>query len=210
MVTAHPASGYQVDSWGDDCSGGGTYCRLTMDMPYTASVTFEVRPPPPPDPDPEPTVTIFNLVAGYQEIVWPGDTVAVATAVRGRPIEAVWHYDAADAVWYVYVPGAPDFVNSLADLETGLTYGIRASEAFTWRVTDASASARSGNTADDGVSGSVSGSGWSATVVCDSGRSPIRLAVAPTEAEAASAAQWLIAHAQGCGGAGTYTLSFRS
>ena len=40
-VTADPDAGYQVDAWGDDCSGDGSSCTLTMDANKTASVTFE-------------------------------------------------------------------------------------------------------------------------------------------------------------------------
>ena len=52
-----------------------------------------------------------------------------------------------------------------------------------------------------------SDSGWRATVTCESGPGPIRLGVAPTEAQAIAAARWFIDSSQGCGGSGTYTVS---
>ncbi|MXW23474.1 MAG: hypothetical protein F4Z96_02150 [Chloroflexi bacterium] len=41
-VTATPATGYRVASWGGDCSGDELTCELTMDADKTASVTFEL------------------------------------------------------------------------------------------------------------------------------------------------------------------------
>ena len=40
-VTATPAAGWQIASWGGDCSGMATTCALTMSADRTASVTFE-------------------------------------------------------------------------------------------------------------------------------------------------------------------------
>ena len=207
LVTANANSGYRVAAWTGDCSGTATSCTLTMDMPRTAGVTFEVRPPPPPPV----TVTTINLVAGLNEgIEWPGDRVLIKTTVEGLPIAAFYRWIEAEQTYYVHIVGAPDFVNmNLQYLDTGFIYTINASEAFAWRVTDAAASASSGSTSEGASAPLVSDSGWTATVTCDSGFGPILLPVASTEAEAASAASWLIDHAQGCGGEGTYTLFFR-
>ena len=62
----------------------------------------------------------------------------------------VGYYDTAEARWHVYIRGAPDVVNSLTHLYTGLTYLIRVDEAFRWRVT-AAASPASSRDPSDGI-----------------------------------------------------------
>lgn len=166
-------------------------------------------PIPPPPPPPVVVVTIHIPAGELINIVWPGATVRVATAARPLPVGlAIWGYDGDAEEWVVYITGAPSFVNTNFLLRTGESYSIRSQleEDYDWRVIAASArSARSA--AEPAPAGPTSDSGWTATVTCDSGLSPIRLGVAPTETEAISAAQWFIDSPLGCGGAGTYTVS---
>ena len=160
------------------------------------------------DSDPA-TVTVNLTVMGtgrFNVVIWPGATAAIETATRGVPLDSVWYYDAGDREWYIYIPGAPPVVNSLAQLATGRHYFIRVTAAHTWRV---SAATTSGRAEDSTAAAPPRESGWTARVTCDSGRSPVRLGIAATEAEAISAANWFINSPHGCGGAGTYTVSFR-
>ena len=176
--------------------------------PSTLSSAVYLPVPPPP---PVVVVTIHIPAGELINIVWPGATVRVATAARPLPVGlAIWWYDDDAEDWVVYITGAPDFVNTNFLLRTGESYSIRSQLEvdYQWRIV--AAYARSSSSAAEGASAEpASDSGWTALVTCDSGLSPVRLGLAPTEAEAISAAQWFINSPLGCGGAGTYTVSYR-
>ena len=158
-----------------------------------------------------PTVVTIHIPAGELiNIIWPGATVRVATAAASLPDLTIWWYDPDAEEWVFFRPGAPDFANTNFLLRTGGSYSIRSQLEvdYEWRVVAASAGASS-TAPEDAPAEPASDAGWSALVTCDSGFSPVRLGVAPTEAEAISAAQWFIESPSGCGGAGTYTVSYR-
>ena len=157
--------------------------------PSTVSVDLSVRPD-------------WNFTI----VIWPAPTTTdIAAAIGDVPFHALWYYRAADDDWDIYIPGAPPFVNSLSQLTRGLHYYVRVTATDTWVIsTTAGASREAG---DDTAAPVLSDSGWRATVTCESGPGPIRLGVAPTEAQAIAAATWFIDSSQGCGGSGTYTVS---
>ncbi len=173
---------------------------------YTATQTWTWNA----DQDIRPNQVTIRLAVrdwNYTVVIWPVATAAVETVTQGVPLHAIWYYRAADDEWDVYIQGAPDFVNSLDELVRGRHYYTRVTAAHAWVISTAAAA--SSRTADDTDGTATSASGWSALVTCDAGPGSVRLATAPTEAKAISAAQWFISSAQGCGGAGTYTVSSR-
>ena len=218
-VTATPHTGYQIASWGGACTATGTddtTCELIMDAAKTASVTFTADAPPtptaPPRPPPRPDPYVWiQLVTGVNTVVWPGATILTATITEDIPISIIWYWDAdagetGEWISYVTNPDAPAATKRLKMLRTGETYVIRATEDYAWRVRRP-ASSRSARAQ---VAETPSEPGWTATVTCASGFGPIRLRAAPTEAEAITAANWIIDHPHGCAGSGIYTISDES
>ena len=168
-----------------------------------ATATPTARPQPPP-----PQYVTIQLVDGVTRAVWPGATVSVAAAVRGVPIATVWYWVAETDTWLVYAtdPTVPPYLITLTTLHTGRIYDFSATEAYSWRIRVPSTSAR----AQAAPTSTPAEPGWTATVTCASGFGPIRLGAAPTEAEAITAANWIIDHPHGCAGSGIYIISDES
>lgn len=78
----------------------------------------------------------IDLVAGLQDIVYPGETMAVANAVASiaNTLIAVWYYDEVQAKWLAYSPTAPNWANDLTVMTKGETYSINMTEATVWIV----------------------------------------------------------------------------
>ena len=157
-----------------------------------------------------PYVTI-HLRVGVNTVVWPGATILTATITEDIPISIIWYWDAdagetGEWISYVTNPDAPAATKRLKMLHTGRTYVVRATENYAWQVRRP-ASSRSARAQ---VAETPSEPGWTATVTCASGFGPIRLGAAPTEAEAITAANWIIDHPHGCAGSGIYTISDES
>ena len=78
----------------------------------------------------------FDLVAGLQDIVYPGETMAVASAVASiaSTLIAVWYWDEEVGRWLAYSPTAPDWANDLTVMTKGETYSINMTEATVWVV----------------------------------------------------------------------------
>ena len=162
------------------------------------------------DQDISPSTVSVDLAVrpdwNYTIVIWPVATAAIATVVSEEfPLQAIYYYDPIDDVWDTYIHGAPSFVNSLSRLTRGRHYYVRVTATHTWVIRIAAGATREAG--DDTAAPVPSDSGWRATVTCESGPGPIRLGVAPTEAQAIAAARWFIDSSQGCGGSGTYTVS---
>ena len=180
-------------------------------VPSAASSRVSATPTAPPQPlPPDPYVTI-HLRVGVNTVVWPGATILTATITEDIPISIIWYWDAdagetGEWISYVTNPDAPEATKRLKMLHTGRTYVVRATENYAWQVRRP-ASSRSARAQ---VAETPSEPGWTATVTCASGFGPIRLGAAPTEAEAITAANWIIDHPHGCAGSGIYTISDES
>jgi uncharacterized protein YkwD len=77
----------------------------------------------------------FEVRAGANLVAWPGATFAARNAFTGFPgFTAVYAYDAATGEWLRFVPGAPDYVNTLSTLENGRAYWMMASRPGVWSL----------------------------------------------------------------------------
>ena len=85
-----------------------------------------------------PITTVIPLIAGWNLVGYPSATtrpVQVATAGIAANLVAVYAYDVATDSWERYRPGAPSYVNTLAEMEAGIGYWIKVDLDCTWMVT---------------------------------------------------------------------------
>ena len=148
----------------------------------------------------------------FVEVTWRGARTRVENVgshIYARDGFSIYRWVEADMQWVSYIRGAPTIVNEAfgAYVRTGdrLTM-ISRERSHTISVLVAGASARSADAPEGARTGTSAAPGWTAVVTCETGPSPVRLGVAPTEAEAISAATWFIDSPSGCGGAGSYKV----
>ena len=78
------------------------------------------------------TVTI-RLAAGVNLVSWQGPDRAVAEALRNvAHFDRAYRYEARTDSWTLYVPGAPDFVNTLDTLRSGDAFHLVVRVGSTW------------------------------------------------------------------------------
>ena len=80
-----------------------------------------------------PPVPSLPIVPGANLLSWPGGDMPVAVAVANQhgALRAVYTWDASTNSWLRYIPGVPDYVNTLINLHRGTAYWFIASAAMT-------------------------------------------------------------------------------
>lgn len=73
------------------------------------------------------------LRSGLNNVAYQGETLPVDRALAGvaEAVTAVWHWEAESASWSSYFPAVPS-IATLAVLERGEAYWLRAVEAVVW------------------------------------------------------------------------------
>ena len=236
------ATGYDLKqfAFGGNCDGPGvnghtSLLNFTFTQGLTASTNYIVcaqarnlqgtsawastpartlaAPVQPPTDPPTITYTTLSFEVGLSpNITWPGHTVGIASALAIRPVDRAYWWNSDTQAWSIYVVAGPTFLQMFTQLRTGENYIFNATEAFPWRIRNASSSARAA-TGDEATSDADTGSydrssGWWSIVTCDSGIAPIEFGGVTSEQEATSNAQWFVASEIGCNGHGSFVLEF--
>jgi len=77
-------------------------------------------------------VTI-RLAAGVNMVSWRGPDRDIDDALRNvAHLERAYRYDAYTDSWSLYVPGAPDFLNTLGTLKSGDAFHLVVRVGSTW------------------------------------------------------------------------------
>lgn len=92
------------------------------------------QPAPTQPPAPAPPPSVMTLSAGTTHVAYTGEA-GWSTDVFGSlggSLRFVYTWDSTNERWLRYVPGLPDYINSLAWVEPGRDYIIAVSRAATW------------------------------------------------------------------------------
>jgi hypothetical protein len=76
------------------------------------------------------------IVPGWNLIGGSSESIPLHEAIEGNEdkITSIYSWDAANNEWKRYFSGAPDYLNTLTDLEPGVAYWVLAKEAFTLTI----------------------------------------------------------------------------
>lgn len=101
-------------------------------VPATATPTQ--LPPTPTATPTQPPQHASELTSGFNLVTFAGDTRTAAAAFQplGPSLEAAYRWDAANASWQRYLPGAPDYATSLSTVATGDVLFLDVAVPATW------------------------------------------------------------------------------
>ncbi len=86
-----------------------------------------------PAPPVAPQSVTIRLAAGVNMVSWQGPDRVIAEALRNvAHLDRAYRYDAYTDSWTLYVPGAPDFVNTLDTLRSGDAFHLVVRVGSTW------------------------------------------------------------------------------
>lgn len=86
-----------------------------------------------PTPAPGTAPVRLSLLPGANLVTWPGPRMSASeAAARSSGVVAIYAEDPAGAGWLRFLPGAPDYLNTLPVLEPGGTYWVVGRTATTF------------------------------------------------------------------------------
>ncbi len=122
----------------DDSTGAPpappTATRTTTTVPPTPTKTLARTPTPTPEPVFPAAGVRMDLAAGVSLVTYAGveRSAALALASLGGTVKAVYEWNAVNARWEKYVPGAPAYVSTFATMKPGHVYSIELAVSGTW------------------------------------------------------------------------------
>ena len=104
----------------------------------TATATQTATPTPAPSGTATPPVPSLPIVPGANLLSWPGGDMPVSVAVANQhgALRAVYTWDASTGSWLRYIPGVPEYVNTLINLHRGTAYWFIANSSMTLQPGD--------------------------------------------------------------------------